>query len=362
MKRNSDSMKGIKKYIIGSSIALGAFTSSYTLAGNEDRIGSAGASEMLVNPWARSGAMADAGISSSRGLEAQFTNIAGLAFTSKTQLKFNYTNWLGGNAGISLNSAGLAQRISKQSVLAVSIQAFGFGEVDITTVDIPEGGIGTFSPRKNIVNIGYAREFSKSIYAGMNLKIISESIANLSATGVALDAGVQYVTGEQDETKFGITLRNVGPTMTFDGDGHGTPIFYQSNGGSATLEQRANSFEMPSQLGIGASYDFVFSETSKLTSAFGFSANSFTNDIYRFGLDYGMGLDKAAFNIRAGYAFESNIFNRDLATTAMTGFTAGFSIDALVGKNKSPIGLEYAVRLANPFGTIHTFGVSINMK
>jgi hypothetical protein len=40
--------------------------------------------------------MADAGISSSRGLEAQFVNIAGLAFTDRTQLKFNYTNWLGG--------------------------------------------------------------------------------------------------------------------------------------------------------------------------------------------------------------------------------------------------------------------------
>jgi hypothetical protein len=362
MRRKIDSMKGFKKYIVGGSMVLSAISSNYTLAGNEDRIGSSGASEMLVNPWARSSAMADAGIASGRGLEAQFVNIAGLAFTDKTQLKFNYTNWLGGGAGISLNSAGIAQRISKQSVIAVSIQAFGFGDIDITTVDIPEGGIGTFSPRKNIVNVGYAREFSNSIYAGMNLKIVSESIANLSATGVALDAGVQYITGEQDEMKFGITLRNVGPTMTFRGDGLGTPIFYQTTGGIATLEQRSNSFEMPSQLAIGASYDFIFSETNKLTTAFGFSANSFTNDIYRLGLDYGFGLDKAAFNIRAGYAYESNIFNRELATTGLTGFTAGFSVDALAGKNKSPIGVEYAVRLANPFGTIHTFGICISLK
>ena len=360
-RRKIESMKGLKKYIIGGSIALGALSSTYTLAGNEDRIGSAGASEMLVNPWARTSAMADAGISSSRGLEAQFVNIAGLAFTDRTQLKFNYTNWLGG-AGISLNSAGLAQRISKQDVIAVSIQAFGFGDIDITTVDIPEGGIGTFSPRKNIVNVGYAREFSNSIYAGMNLKIVSESIANLSATGVALDAGVQYITGEQDEAKFGITLRNVGPTMTFRGDGLGTPVFYQTTGGVATLEQRSNSFEMPSQLAIGTSYDFIFSESNKLTAALGFSANSFTNDIYRIGLDYGFGLEKAAFNLRAGYAYESNIFNRELATTGLTGLTAGFSVDALVGDNKSPIGLEYAVRLANPFGTIHTFGLTVSLK
>lgn len=354
-------MKGLNRYILLGSVVIGSFVSFEAAAGNEDRIGSAGASELLVNPWARSSALADAGISSIRGLEAQFVNIAGLAFTDRTQIKFNYTNWLGG-AGISLNSAGFAQRISDQDVLAVSIQAFGFGEIDITTVELPEGGIGTFSPRKNIVNLGYARAFSNSIFAGINVKVINESIANLSASGFAIDAGVQYVTGEQEEIKFGITLKNVGPTMTFRGDGFGTPIIYQSTGAVGTLEQRTSSFEMPSLLAIGTSYDFIFSEESKLVAAFGFSANSFTNDIYRVGLDYGLATDKAAFHIRAGYAAEANIFNRELATTAMTGLTAGFSVDALVGKNKSPLGLEYAMRLSNPFGVINTFGVTLNLK
>ena len=330
-------------------------------AGNEDRIGSAGASEMLVNPWARSSAWGTAGVACVDGLEAQFTNIAGLAFTDKTQLKFNYTNWLG-SAGISLNSAGIAQRISDQSVIALSIQSFGFGDIDITTVDLPEGGIGQFSPRKNIINLGYAREFSNSIYAGLNVKIVNENIANLKATGVAFDAGVRYVTGEQDQTKFGITLKNVGTPMTFRGDGLSQEIFYQSTGGNATLEQRSASFEMPSLLAMGASYDFIFSEMSKLTAAVGFHANSFTNDLFNFGVDYGMSLEKAAFNVRAGYVFEKDIFDREVSTSSLTGLTAGFSVDALLGKNKSPMGFEYAVRLSNPFGSIHTFGVTLSLK
>lgn len=334
---------------------------STAFAGNEDRIGSAGASQILINPWARSSAWGDAGVSSVNGLEATFTNIAGLAFTDKTQIKFNYTNWLG-SAGIGLNSAGIAQRISEQDVIAVSLQSYGFGDIDITTVDLPEGGVGTFTPKLNIVNIGYAREFSNSIYGGFNLKVLSESIANLRATGVAFDAGVRYVTGEQDHMKFGIALKNVGPTMKFQGDGLATPIFYQSTGGVATLEQRSADFEMPSQLVIGASYDFLFSEESKLTAAFGFTANSFSNDQYRIGLDYGMGLEKAAFNIRAGYVIEKNIFNAEDRTNALTGLTAGFSVDALAGENKSPLGLEYAMRLSNPFGVIHTFGATISLK
>lgn len=355
-------MKNFKS-IIKNTVFIGAavITCSSVLAGNEDRVGSAGASQLLANPWARSTGSADAGISSVNGLEATFTNIAGLAFTDKTQLKFNYTNWLG-NTGIRFSSAGIAQRISESSVIAVSIQAMSFGDIDVTTVELPEGGIGVFTPRVNVFNVGYARTFTNSISGGINFKVISESIANLRSSGVAVDAGIRYVTGEKDHIKFGITLKNVGPTMRYKGDGLATQINYVSTGGNATLEQRSQAFEMPSLLAIGGSYDFIFTEQSKLTAMLGFTANSFGNDQYRLGLDYGMAADKAAFNIRAGYVYEKNLFSAENRTNALTGLTAGFSVDALVGKNKSALGIEYAMRLAGPFGVIHTMGATISLK
>ena len=61
--------------------------SSSLFAGNEDRIGSAGASHVLINPWARGSAIGDAGVANMNGIEATFTNVAGLAFTDKTQIK-----------------------------------------------------------------------------------------------------------------------------------------------------------------------------------------------------------------------------------------------------------------------------------
>jgi hypothetical protein len=93
-----------------------------------------------------------------------------------------------------------------------------------------------------------------------------------------------------------------------------------------------------------------------------FTANSFANDQYRLGLDYGMTTGKAAFNIRAGYVYEKNIFSMENRTNALTGPTAGFSVDALVGKNKSALGVEYAARVAGPFGLIHTLGIAISLK
>jgi hypothetical protein len=330
-------------------------------AGNEDRVGSAGASHLLVNPWARSSALSDAAYSNTNGLEATYMNIAGLAFTDKTQIKFNYSNWLG-NAGIGLNSAGIAQRISESAVIAVSVQSMNFGDIPITTVANPEGNIGFFSPRANVFNIGYAKAFSKSIYGGINFKVISQSISNLKANGVGIDAGIRYVAGDNDQVKFAIALKNVGPVMRFKGDGLSQQITYLSTGYVASLEQRSATFELPSLLLIGGSYDFIFNQNNKLNLALGFTANSFMNDQYRIGLDYTMTNENMAFNFRAGYAYEKNMLSAENRSNALIGPSAGFSIDALVGKNKSALGLEYCARLAGVFGIIHTVGATISLK
>jgi hypothetical protein len=347
---------------IKNALLVGTVACSFGVsAGNEDRVGSAGASHMLINPWARSAAMGDAGYSSVNGLEASYINIAGLAFTDKTQIKFNYSNWMG-NAGIAMNSAGIAQRISESDVISVSVQSLNFGDIPITTVANPEGNIGFFSPRANIFNIGYARAFSQSIYGGINFKVISENISNLKASGMAIDAGIRYVTGEQEQIKFGITLKNVGPVMRFKGDGLAQQINYVTTGYQASLEQRSATYEMPSLLGIGGSYDFIFNENNKLTVAAGFTANSFSKDQYRLGLDYGMTTAKVAFNIRGGFVYEEGLFDAENRSNALIGPTAGFSVDALVGKNQSALGIEYATRFAGVFGIIHTIGATINLK
>jgi hypothetical protein len=351
----------IKATALSSAISLSFFPA---FGGNEDRIGSAGASQLLVNPWARSLAAGSAGVAYTTGLEAQFMNIAGLAFTDRTQVKFNHTNWLG-NANINFYAAGLAQRISDQSVIAVSIQSMNFGEIRRTLVDNPEGDGSTFSPRYNIFNIGYAREFSNRIYGGINVKVNSEGVDNLRATGVALDAGIRYVTGEREHIKFGITLKNIGPVMRYRGDGLAYQVSFAQAGSSEpfTLEQRAAAFEMPATLLLGGSYDFFFGKNQKLIAAFGFSANSFSYDNYSVGLDYAFTNEKSfQFNIRAGYIYETGLLSSSLRRTALTGLTAGFSIDGLVGANKTPVGFEYGVRLSSPFGPINTWGITISLK
>jgi len=238
--------------------------------------------------------------------------------------------------------------------------SMGFGDITRTNVDNPEGGLGTFSPRLLNINLSYAKEFSNSIYGGVNLKVINHSISNVSSTGVAIDAGVQYVTGRRKELKFGISLRNIGTPMSFRGDGlsiRGTlPI-----GTSLTVEQRSSKYELPSQLNIGAGYDIYFNKENtdhRITAMANFQSNSFYRDLYQIGGEYAF---KNMFMARIGYNFENSLFDSANRTNSLTGFCAGATVEVPLSKKGSVFGVDYSYRTSNPFAGCHALGIRVSL-
>lgn len=327
-----------------------------TFAGNKDRSGQAGASELLINPWARSSGWGGVTIANSYGLESLYTNVAGLAFTKKTELIFCNTQWLKGSE-IGINNFGFAQKIGESSVLGVSIMTMSFGDLPITTTELPEGGIGTFSPSFMNINVAYAKAFSNSIYGGFNFKIISESISDVGAQGVAIDAGIQYITGEKENVHFGISLKNVGPTMKFKGDGLSIRSFLPGQESQFTVEQRSADFELPSQLNIGGSYAFLFNETHTLTVAAAFISNAFNNDQYVLGAEYKL---KEYLMLRGAYTYENGITTNE-RTTVFTGPSAGLTVQVPLNKEKnSAFSVDYSYRATNPFKGTHSMSVRLS--
>lgn len=327
-------------------------------AGNEDRVGECGSQELLINPWARSSGWGGAGVACSRGIEAMYTNIAGLAFTPRTEIVFANTMWLKGS-GVNINTFGLSQKVGETGVLGVSIMAMSFGDIDITTVDLPEGGSGTFTPSLMNINVSYSRMFSNSIYGGINIKVISQKISNLSAQGFAIDAGIQYITGEKENIMFGIALKNVGSKLKFKGDG--LSISGNVLGGSTqlTVEQRSAEYELPTTLNIGVAYDFIINDQHRITLAGTFISNSFGKDQYIVGLEYKM---MNYLYLRGGYAMEKGTFKKAERSNALTGPHAGITVQVPVNKKKgSTIGLDYSYRATDPFQGVHSIGARINL-
>lgn len=188
--------------------------------------------------------------------------------------------------------------------------------------------------------------------------MVSESVSNVRSTGVCFDAGIHYVTGEQDNVHFGIALKNVGPAMSFSGDGLAVQGLLTSGSDQLTLQQRSAKQEIPSLLNIGAAYDWHISEVHRLTVAGTFISNSFTKDQGLVGLEYAF---RKMLHLRAGYTYEKKGSGED-RTTWFTGPSAGLSIDFPFGEEKkSAVALDYAYRTTNPFSGFHSLGIRITI-
>ena len=350
--------KLFRTIVIASLTIIIGLTSTELFAGNKDRAGQAGASELLVNPWAVSSGWGNAGMASVKGVDAMWSNVAGISFVNTMDLNFSYTNWLAGS-GTSIASFGGLVRVSESIVAGLSFMSMSFGTIEKTTTENPDGGIGTFKPNLMNINIAVAKSFSNSIHGGFVLKIINEQIADMTGTGVALDAGIQYVTGLTDNIHFGISLKNIGPTMKFKGDGLSIKTLFDGMESSITVVQRADEFELPTQLNIAAAYDFNFADASRLTIAFNFNSNAFSKDQFIVGLE---GSFRDILLLRGGYTFEKGIFKNiedPECSNVNKGLSLGASVQAPLNKKGLKVCLDYSYRNTAHWKGTHSIGARI---
>ncbi|MEO6760591.1 MAG: PorV/PorQ family protein, partial [Saprospiraceae bacterium] len=279
-----------KIYLFSLALPL-VLLSASVFAGNPDRQGEAGAGQLLINPWARSAGLHSMNTSSVSGADAMYLNPSGLSRIRKTQITLGHTVYLSG-ADIGLNSLSFAQRAGKGGAFGISLVSMDLGNFDFTTEDIPEGTGATFSPSYFNMGVTYAYLFDNKVSVGATVKFVNESLSNVGAHAVALDAGVQYVSGDQDNFKFGIALRNVGSRMRFTGEGL-TSTRPNPNDDAVpypiTYYQRSTAYELPSQLNIGLSYDWVFGGSNRLSAMANFTSNAFSRDQVGGGLEFTMG-------------------------------------------------------------------------
>ena len=155
-----------KSYKLIATVVLSAmFLSSgkNAFAGNPDRAGQSGATELLINPWTRSTGWAGSNMAGVRGLEAMFTNVAGTAFTKKTEVLLARTQYLKGT-DININSFGLTQHVGATGCIGLAVTSMRFGDIPVTTSDEPEGTGYKYTPNFMNIALSYAKGFSDNIY------------------------------------------------------------------------------------------------------------------------------------------------------------------------------------------------------
>ncbi len=360
----------IRLSLVGSVIATQAW------AGNDTKRGQGGAVELLINPWARTSGMAGSNSGIVRGIESMGLNVAGLSAVRKTEINFCSALYLTGS-DIQINSLGFGTKVG-EGAMGITLSSYSLGDFLETTVELPDGTGNKFSPQ--IFNFGasYAKTFSKRISAGILVRGVSQSYNSASAFGIAFDAGIQYQTGPKKQFKFGVSIMNLGPKMTFGGDAFATRGTKQGTNYAQTISLPTAAFEQPSMLNIGVGYDFYMeNETLKLTPCFNFRSNSFTSDQYQVGVQASW---KDMFMLRGGYDYQDGIITKAEATTVNLGpsFGATFQMpftrstsgemsqasneDLHEGSNKSKLfAFDYSYSMTRYFGGTHRFSLLLSL-
>lgn len=305
-------------------------------AGNERRRGTAGAMELLIPVGSRGTALGGNFSSSITGIEAIYWNPAGVAASgAAAEIMASHFEYI---AGINVEYAAAAARFGVGTV-GVSVKSLDFGDIAETTEQNPEGTGRTFSPTFVTVGLTYSKQMTDRISFGANAKVVSEQILNTNATGLAFDFGLQYATGPRG-VKLGIVLKNIGPDMRFDGPDTETtvpPAGTEPGTRAENFRTPLASFELPSTLEIGVSYDIGFGENNALTVAGNFLNHNFGLDQYGVAAEYSY---NGTIFLRGGYTVAFNPATDEIES-ASENFLFGPSLGGGVNFDVGPFDLKF---------------------
>jgi hypothetical protein len=319
------------------------------------RTGTSAASELLIPVGARDLAQGGASIAGSQGLESIHWNPAGVARMSGSAEGMFSTMTYIGDIRVSYGAAGA--KFGEFGSVALSLKSLSFGDIPVTTVDDPEGlGGGTFSPSYITMGLTYSRQITDAASVGVTAKIISETIARVSASGLAFDIGVQYhgllnLTGLQ----LGVTIKNIGPEMKYDGSG----LLHLATSSEGLRQEQyfksdAAGFELPSMIEIGASYAGKVQEDMMYTISGAYTSNNLYVDEYRLGGEYGINVSGVSLFARGGYSFLPQIKEK---TDRIFGATVGFGIAYDTGG--TTLTVDYAYRQVELFDANNVLSLKV---
>lgn len=346
-------MKRILSLAFAAGLLLGAAPDAEAQTQNIDRRGTAAMEELLVPVTPRSvslGAALTSGISGMNAVEAFQANPAGALVGTSTSAMFSRSNYI---ADVGINYAGVSQRFGANAV-TLSLTAWNYGDIPLTTTDAPEINQDiTYTASSYVAAVGYAHQFTDRIGAGLTVKGLGRSIANVNSAGFAADAGITYVVPESG-LRFGVSLQNIGPSMDFRGRGLARDIDASGPGGGGTIGGEIDDIagELPVVLTAGGAYTRRMSADLSLTGLATFRSNSFDNDQYAAGLE--VGFQNLAF-VRGGI----NISDNGNDTSMWQIWNIGAGVNLPLGGTQ--IKVDYAYRPTNVFNGVNMFSIGVDL-
>ena len=294
-------------------VALLLLTFQSVMAGNENRLGTAGAAELLIPVGSRGTALGGAVVANSYGVDAIHWNPAGLAWLEGTEAMATILPYI---ADIDVTYFAIGKQIEDFGTIALTAKVVSIGKIEETTRSFPNGTGSIFEPTMAVIGLTFAKAVSTQVNFGITGRFIREEIFEVTANGVSFDFGFTYEPRVYGLT-LGLAIRNFGPDIAFSGSG------FENPGDGRPLASSEAGAELPTSIDLGLAYNFLNGGLNSATLSGNFRSNNLSNDNWNGGVEY---VYDERYSLRAGYLYSDQ-------EQYLYGFSLGAGVSVDLGED-----------------------------
>ncbi|MCK5598675.1 PorV/PorQ family protein [bacterium] len=159
---------------------------------------------------ARSCGMGEAFTAVANDASAIYWNPAGIIQSQKHQIIFNQAMLF---SGVSYTNLGYSQRFGTDKAFGLAFSYLAAGTVEETTEEFKDGTGESLSVNNMRVSLAYSQSFSKRVFLGGSFKFMSETLGDISGSGMAFDFGLLFIVN--NHINLGMVLQNIGTGVSY---------------------------------------------------------------------------------------------------------------------------------------------------
>jgi len=309
-----------------------------SMAASDQRVGSVGAQFLKIGVGSRYQGLGEASVALVNDAYSMYWNPAGLASIEGSNVTFTNVNWV---TDVSLNYVGFGTRLGDHGVVGLSATLLTMGDMEMTTIEQPNGTGQNFSASSMALSVGYARMLTTRLAFGAAVKYVYERIYKESAGGMAFDFGTQLQTGFRS-LRIGMNIANMGSQLKFAGP----DLAVLSGNGSPQSVLAVDGYDLPLTFRLGMAYDFIDNDHNRLTAALEAKHPNDNEQQASLGSEY---CYNGKYFLRAGYKL-----NYD-----EQGLTFGGGIQAPLGQQTRLL-IDYAWSDFGRLESVHRFSLGFS--
>lgn len=284
---------------------------------NVSNVATTAAPFLEIGIGARAVAMGGAFVATANDASALYWNPAGVGRLSRPELIFVHTDWL---ADVNFDFAGAVLPMGRLGTLGASITSLNMKDMQVRTVDQPEGTGEFFHAGDLSLMLTYGFKLTERFAIGFNAKYIYQKIWEETAQGYAIDIGSLFTTGLHG-MRIGAALTNFGTDLQVTGDNllvyHDIDPYHLGNNDRIFAQLQTNKWPLPLNFQAGVAMELFQNPVHRLTTAVEAMHPINNTESVHLGFEYAF---RELFFLRAGYR---NLFQEDSEEGPT--FGAGFS-------------------------------------